>query len=624
MLALLALFPALASELSAEPRRLAPDTEKRSSGVLVGTAGDRALEGDAGRTDPAGRPQGLPATHLAFVDVTGATLPGLAQGLYFGCTWIDLDDDGDLDLTLPMDNNGGDTLRVLRNDGSQFVDITSSLGLNGLERTRSISWVDIDGDGDLDLFATRRSSAAANLLFENQGGVMMQRTGVPELLEPANDVTSSWADYDGDGDLDCFLPGTVLFGIRLLRNDGGFAFTDVTTDVGLPAGFSGLAGAWGDMDDDGDPDLAIGGTDDFLLFRNQNGQFDNFTGNIGSGSALLAVPSWADADNDGDLDLLIGGLNPPQIWENLTPDNPSGLPLFRNATGDWGSGFPVSLGSTWADLDLDGDLDLLDEGGFNGVRVYENRIESGFGFVDVTFQSGVNLPSGVSWHPVPGDFDGDGLVDFFAPHDSLPRLYRNVSSTSDKALRIRLKTASGQVPAGVRVLHSRDERLQMREVGWPGAGFAFGSPTITMALQKKGAAPWVEVRWGPGRWERYFGLPAVATHTLVEGEGKSIDDPYDDRWLRRRGNEPPLSIMLTSCNPCREEISFTSRKPGEFEQRIGVYDLRGRLLRELRMSGGSASWDLRDRDGRRVSPGVYFARERGATTQKVTRFVVLP
>ena len=176
----------------------------------------------------------------------------------------DFDQDGDPDIYLTGGADAGASTtpkKMYRNDGAfQFTDVAAEWGLeDGLARGRAASAMDVDGDGDVDLFVAKAARLASpNSLFLNDGN--QQFTDVAAAAGLADDfgsVGGLWADYDHDGDPDLFISGEeeVTFETRLYRNEGGASFTDVTATA-LPGIGQVSAAAWGDYDNDGDLDLA--------------------------------------------------------------------------------------------------------------------------------------------------------------------------------------------------------------------------------------------------------------------------------------------------------------------------------------------------------------------------------
>lgn len=106
----------------------------------------------------------------------------------------------------------------------------------------------------------------------------------PELFGDGGALTDAWADFDLDGDPDRFVGfnGTAS---RLYRNDREKGFVDVAADVGLKVERSVRTSAWGDFDDDGDPDLLLGfagGSPVTALFRNDGeAGFSNVAAEVG-------------------------------------------------------------------------------------------------------------------------------------------------------------------------------------------------------------------------------------------------------------------------------------------------------------------------------------------------------
>ncbi len=278
--------------------------------------------------------------------VRGATTPRagpMACSDIFGISGGDYDGDGDLDLHTDawyMEFNPYTSRNLLLdNDGAgNFTDVTIATGLDmlGIAGFAS-SWVDVDDDGDLELAVS--ADWGTSILFDNQGnGSFTDVTAIAGLTDIKNGMGSDWADYDRDGDLDWFttgiyFPGGLVCpgdcdGNRLYANDGAGNFTNVTDAAGLANGGWGWGATFFDYDNDGDLDLgtAEGAIDPTFVFqRNRlyandgSGVYDDKAcelglDHIGNDRAFLPF----DLENDGDLDILVtSSVDPPRLYRNL-------------------------------------------------------------------------------------------------------------------------------------------------------------------------------------------------------------------------------------------------------------------------------------------------------------------
>lgn len=164
----------------------------------------------------------------------------------------DINGDGDVDVivgvwggdTVVVDNLGGTLTAgaILDNHGTAVPgDVGSMIGA---------SLVDLDGDGDLDLFAANRY--VEGYWYQNDGTGNFTRVQLDSYTGERNDVVA--ADFDGDGDVDVLVAAYNT--LQLWRNDGGGSFTDVIGTSGLPASLAQFASV-ADLDGDGDLDLVL-------------------------------------------------------------------------------------------------------------------------------------------------------------------------------------------------------------------------------------------------------------------------------------------------------------------------------------------------------------------------------
>ena len=226
--------------------------------------------------------------------------------------WGDYDKDGLLDLYVT--NSGGLRRNFLyHNDGNMsFTKILSGTIVTDNFYSRSANWTDIDLDGDLDMFVTNENSQNENIYRNDGAGAFTKLTTGPLLTNGRHTMSSSWGDYDNDGDLDVFLANDNNFN-ALFRNDGNFNFVKILNDTVVKTPSRSFSSAWSDVDNDGDIDLFVTnafavGTKLLNYFYINNGA-GGFTRN--SSDAIVSDSAWSygcafgDYDNDGFEDLAV-------------------------------------------------------------------------------------------------------------------------------------------------------------------------------------------------------------------------------------------------------------------------------------------------------------------------------
>lgn len=301
------------------------------------------------------------------------------------------------------------------------------------------SWVDYDGDQDLDLFVVTGFSANRNnVLYRNDGDdTFVSVTDSPLATDGAQNVCSTWADYDNDGATDSFVSGLDVDGSVLYRGLGG-GVMQINTTAGLTSiSLKGTGCAWGDYDNDGFLDLVVavlagvlGMSGGNRLFHNDgDGTFSEVFGDpVVTTPDTHHHPTWSDFDGDSDLDLFfatgpVGSTAVDRLYRNELIE--TGIASFTPiATGVLATDPRDSQTLSWADYDNDGDLDCY---AINYTSV-PNQLYRNDGAVFTKITTGsivtdLGRAHGLAW----GDYDNDADLDVYVVRDNAQsnRHYRN-------------------------------------------------------------------------------------------------------------------------------------------------------------------------------------------------------
>ncbi len=289
---------------------------------------------------------------------------------------------------------------LLRNncDGT-FTDVTAAAGLaEPASSTQSAVWADIDNDGYLDLFVANEDRPAQ--LFRNRGDGTFEdvshRAGIDKIGFSKAVVA---ADYDNDGYVD-FYVSNLNGDNYLYHNNHDGTFSEVAAQAGVQKPWQSFAAWFFDYDNDGWPDLFVTSyyvsvdesirsylgltpnAETLKLYKNLgNGKFRDVTAEVGLDRVFMPMGSnFGDIDNDGYLDIYLGTGNPSygSLLPNVLLHNKEGK-FFTDVTASSGTGeLHKGHGVAFADMDRDGDEDLLTEiggavpGDSHAFRLFEN------------------------------------------------------------------------------------------------------------------------------------------------------------------------------------------------------------------------------------------------------------
>lgn len=266
-----------------------------------------------------------------FRDITGEHRLEL-NGRISSLCWLDLDNDGLLDFIVG-DELG--PLRVFRNRNFlRFEEVTGRGGLPSLPEGAQPAIADTDRDGDFDLLIYALHHPL--IYLENRGisrpeGTALPQTGLPawtdrsaaspELTTRFDFFTQgiAFGDYDNDGDVDLFLANRVS-PCKLFENDGQGNFRDVSAAKGFDHSLLAYGGNWGDLDQDGFQDLFLATLGVEYVYWNRAGQyFERDSLALGENDYSYTTGSaLADLDEDGDLDIVVanGEISYSRVWKN--------------------------------------------------------------------------------------------------------------------------------------------------------------------------------------------------------------------------------------------------------------------------------------------------------------------
>ena len=461
--------------------------------------------------------------------------------------------------------------------GGRFEDVTARAGIHACGLGMGAFWVDLDGDGRLDLYLT---NVGANTVYWNRGDGTFEEGKNTGLEDPLFSVGAAFLDYDGDGRVDVvvanYLDSTAdweraqpQFELRvpedyrgqpshLFHNEGGRRFRDVTKEAGLlmdPTDTKTLGVAVLDYDGDGKPDLYFANDrTSNRLFRNRgDGTFEETTRETGAGVLGTAHPragmgiAVGDPFGDGRPSVFVTNFSgePNSLYRNE-----DGI-LFDDAGAATGAGpigqSYVRWGTHFADFDNDGWPDLYTVGGHLAPRLVRllghyrsgqaSYIEAGDRAYTHPTMLLHNLGNGKfeEWKEggdlarirmsgrgsAVADIDGDGALDLVVMDLAGPvHVFRNVLANGNAWIGIEpVAGANAPTVLGTKVRVTAGGHTQTQWF-YPSPSYASGSLTeLHFGLGRSERAVSVEVTWPGGASQVFRDVPGRRSFRIQKGSG---------------------------------------------------------------------------------------------------------
>ena len=447
-----------------------------------------------------------------FTDVTEKAGVG-DTGYGHGCAVGDYNNDGQLDLYV---TNYG-TNRLYRNNGDgTFAEVAESVGVTEPRWSTSCAFADYDRDGNLDLYVVNYIVFDIN---ENPWCGLREK-GIRAYCEPDNfiaqsdtlyrnngdgtftDVTKTagiynttgkglgvvWADYNNDGAADIYVANDSTENF-FYRNNGDGTFEEVGFMVGVAlsengAAENGMGTTFGDWNNDGWFDLTVTNyaqQTNTLYHNDADGFFTDATATTKTAQLTYPYLGWAtafiDYDNDGYQDLFVAN---GHLHENLAELGQEGTYGQRNL-------------------------------------LFRNNSNGTFTEISETLGPGMKLTD-VSRGATFADYDLDGDIDIVVTNsNTAPRLLRNDGGNRKNWLQIRLTATNGSTDAiGARVKITTGKLTQTREVRSGDGYLSQQDLTLHFGIGDSEQVDSIEVQWQTGAKQFIGSVPANQVLSLEE------------------------------------------------------------------------------------------------------------
>lgn len=315
----------------------------------------------------------------------------------FGVVSGDINNDGCEDIFVTTHSENERNLLMLGDCTGKFDEVSTKFGVVDKSTSTSAAFLDFNNDGFLDIYVTNYTQELEFIYDENENVIGYDHTCYPNFLYVNNEgnsfsevatqfgvddmgcgFTSSTSDFDSDGDPDIYVIndfGEWVVPNRMLRNENGVLFTDVSDSSGLGIGLYGMGVATTDFEQDGDIDFYVTNIgSNALMINDGNNNYQDMASEYGVDNEYslkeTKSTSWgaffADLDNNGLVDLYVAnGYIPAAPFLNNSLEDDSKLffnlgGIYEDVSSSMGlNSTLINRGAIYGDIDNDGFLDVV-------------------------------------------------------------------------------------------------------------------------------------------------------------------------------------------------------------------------------------------------------------------------
>lgn len=499
--------------------------------------------------------------------------------------FVDINNDGFDDLFISNGKKGGQKDFLYINDTKGgFIKATGMDLVDVSNPSDGASFADFDNDGFIDGIVSSWYGSE-DLLVKNTNGILNRHSNAGITLATFAE-TAVFADYDNDGLLDIYI--TISDGDLhniLYKNIGGSKFQRITDHVLVEDAKLSRAAIFADFNNDRLPDLFVvneSNASNDLFYNLGKGNFQKVTtGSLVTDKISSITASVADIDRDGDLDIFVGNAGYFLSVKNQ---------LYINENGNFSSVLndavvakaTCTYGSTFADIDNDGDEDLIISNGFCNVGLnnilYKNNGDGTF--VEAIADLGDNTQV-CSFGIAASDFNNDGFVDIAVANCQ----NRTTSPEPNNTILINKGNTNHWIKIGLEGLVSNKNAIgarvkvkaefsgksvwQTKEVSAQSGYAGQNSMTLVFGLAEATKADSMIILWPSGKTDYYKDLQSDSLYKYTEQLANSTGSLYNKHKTLTLYPNPNMGLIHFEIS---EEISANLN-----EMKVTISDALGNI-----------------------------------------------